>query len=215
MDSKPDTIKVTTSVREEIQATHADLMIAIKGSSLVSGDEAFKKAREVSQLVEALTRFGVKQDAIFLQSIQTESAKGPILRTSSATYRLRIRCEKLDTLADLLDIITSQKNTTLEQILWRYAEDAAREAALEKAITSANQKARKIAAALGVRLLGVHTLTESASDQETFPYPQAKSFRAVQSAPAEQPALDMDIRHTKTIDVRVDIEFRVSTFIEQ
>jgi hypothetical protein len=60
MDIKPDTIKISASQREEISANRADLFVTVKGSSVVSGDQALKKAREVSQLVEALTSFGLR-----------------------------------------------------------------------------------------------------------------------------------------------------------
>ena len=50
MESKPDTIKISTSYREEILASHADLFVTVEGSSVVSGNEAMKKAKEVSQL---------------------------------------------------------------------------------------------------------------------------------------------------------------------
>ena len=38
MESKPDTIKVSASHKEEISASHADLHVTVKGSSVVSGD---------------------------------------------------------------------------------------------------------------------------------------------------------------------------------
>lgn len=45
MEHKPDTIKISASQKEEIHATHADLHVTVKGSSLVSGNEAMKKPR--------------------------------------------------------------------------------------------------------------------------------------------------------------------------
>ena len=69
MDTKPDTIKISTSHREEIFASHANLYVTVKGSSIISGNEAMKKAREVSQLVEALTRYGLSPDVIQLQGV--------------------------------------------------------------------------------------------------------------------------------------------------
>ena len=64
MESKPDTIKVSTSLKDEVSASYADLHVTIKGSSIVSGEEAMKKAKEVNQFVEALTSFGGKNEAI-------------------------------------------------------------------------------------------------------------------------------------------------------
>ena len=217
MEPKPDTIKISAAQREEVQATFADLFVAIKGASLVSGDSALKKAREVSQLVEELTRFGLPAEAIHLQSVRTEAVSGGLLRTSSATYRLRIRCEKLDQFADLLGIIGNQKNATFERVEWKYPDEAIQTIALEKALVKAADKARNIAEKLGVKLLGVYNLNETALDFET-PAPQA-FFVAQAKGPAQRsagfapsPDLGMDIQHSKLIEVRVEVEYRISVF---
>ncbi|RPI92280.1 MAG: DUF541 domain-containing protein [Chloroflexi bacterium] len=214
MESKPDTIKIMTFHREEIFASHANLYVTVKGSSVVSGNEAMKKAREVSQLVEALTRFGLSPEAVQLLGVHIEAASGVLLKSSSAIYSLRIRMEKLDQLAELLDIIASQKNAALERIEWKYPEEAAGERALEAAIARAKAKAGKVAAEMGVKLLGVYDFMENTFDEERPPMPfQAKamemrSLRAV----ADEPSLDMDIQHSKTIQVNVEIWYRVSSF---
>ncbi len=216
METKPDTITITASHREEIQATHVDFYVTVRGSSLVSGDAALKKAKEVSQLVDELTRFGLSAEAIHLQSVHAEAASGVFMRTSSASYHLRIRCEKLDQFADLLGIITAQKNTSLDRTDWRYRDEQAREQILTQAIQKATAKAQKVAAALGVRLLGIYTLSENTYDAEQpmpvvrFAAPQAKGPRAMDMAP--QADLGMDIQHTKTVEVQVNIEYRVSGF---
>src|SRR5690606_37042886 len=96
MEHKPDTIKISTSYKEEISATHADLHVTVKGSSIVSGNEAMKKAKEVNQLVETVTSFGVKSEAVTLQGVHLETESGVLLKSSSAIYRLKIRCEDLN-----------------------------------------------------------------------------------------------------------------------
>jgi uncharacterized protein YggE len=214
MESKPDTIKVSAFHREEIFASHANLYVTVKGSSLVSGNEAMKKAREVSQLVEALTRFGLSSDAIQLLGVHIETSSGTLLKSSSATYRLRVKLENLDRLAEVLDIIGSQKNTTLERIEWKYPEDEAREHGLEAAIAKGKAKAEKVAAAMGVKLLGVYEFMENAYDEERPPMPFQAKEMAMRSlgAVADQPSLSMEIQHSKTVYVNVDIWYRVSPF---
>lgn len=214
MDNKPDTIKISASQREEIFANRADLFVTVKGSSVVSGDQALKKAKEVSQLVEALTNFGLSPEAVHLQGVHIETASGMLLKSSNATYRLKIQCEKLDQLADILDIIASQKNAALERIEWKYPEEAARERNLETALQKAKLKADRVAKSLGVKLLGVYDFIENMYDEER-PYPQF----AAQAAPmkargmvAAEPSLSMDIQHSKTIIISVDIWYRVSAF---
>ena len=214
MDQKPDTIKVSALHREEIFASHANLYVTVKGSSLVSGNEVMKKAREVSHLVEALTSFGLSPDAIQLQGVRIETASGTLLKSSSAIYHLQVKTEKLDQLAGLLDIIAEQKNASLERIEWRYPEDEARERGLESAIAKGKAKAEKVATAMGVKLLGVYEFMENTYDEERPPMP----FQAMEmnmksrAAMADQPSLDMDVQHSKTIHVNVDIWYRVSSF---
>ena len=214
MDHKPDTIKISASHREEIFASHANLYVTVKGSSIVSGDQAMKKAKEVSQLVDTLTRFGLSPDSIQLQGVRIETASGALLKSSSAMYHLKIKSEKLEQLAELLDIVAEQKNATLERIEWKYPEDDARERGLESAIAKGKAKAEKVAAAMGVKLLGVYDFMENAFDEERPPMPfQAKAMEMRSlGAIADQPSLNMDIQHSKTIQVNVDIWYRVSSF---
>lgn len=213
MESKPDTIKVSAYNREEILASHADLFITVRGSSVFSGNEAMKKAREVSQLVDELTRFGISSENIHLQGVHIESSSGALLKSSSAIYRLRIRSEKLEQVAELIDIFASQKNTTLERIDWKYPEESARDRGLEAAIAKAKLKAEKIAAVMGVKLLGVYEFIENTYDQEApIPFqPQAVMMKSRMAESAE-PSLGMEIQHSKTIQISVEIWYRVSEF---
>ena len=207
MGSKPDTIKVSASHKEEIFADHADLFVSVKGSSLFSGNEAMKKAKEVSQLVEALTGFGVSPEAIQLQGVRIEGSSGALLKSSSATYRLKIKCEKLGQLAELLDIISSQKNASLERIQWKYPDEAAGKQALETALEKAKAKADKVASSLGVKLLGVYDFVENTFDEER-PMPRfavQAAPKAARGMPGPEPSLGMDIQHSKTVTVGVDI----------
>ena len=214
MDTKPDTIKVSAFHKEEIFASHANLYVTVKGSSLVSGNEAMKKAREVSQLVEALTRFGLSPDAIHLQGVRLEASSGTLLKSSSAVYHLKVKTEKLDQLAGLLDILAEQKNASLDRIEWKYPEEDARERGLESAIAKGKAKAQKVAAAMGVKLLGIYDFMENTYDEERPPMPYQAMEMSMKSraAMADQPSLDMEVQHSKSIHVNVDIWYRVSSF---
>ena len=214
MESKPDTIKVSVAHREEIFASHANLHVTVRGSSVVSGNEAMKKAREVNQLVEALTHFGLSPDSVQLLGVHIETSSGTLLKSSSATYRLRVHLEMLDSLAEVLDILASQKNATLERIEWKYPEQDAQERGLESAIAKGKAKAEKVASAMGVKLLGVYDFMENTFDEERPPMPFQAAERSMKTfaAVADQPSLGMDIQHSKTIHVNVEIWYRVSSF---
>ena len=216
MESKPDTIKISAAHKEEIFATHADLHVTVRGSSIVSGAEAMKKAKEVTLLLEALSRLGIKDDAFSLQGVHVEGASGVLLKSSSAAYRLKIRCSDLNQLAEMLDVVSSQKNATLERIEWKYSEDEARERSLNAALEKAKAKAQKVAASLNVKLLGVYDFIENMFDEETparmFQPQMMKQAATRGGGGVPEPSLGMDVQHSKTIHISVDIWYRVSEF---
>jgi uncharacterized protein YggE len=213
MESKPDTIKVTAFHREEISATHADLHVTVKGSSVVSGDTALKKAKEVNQLAEALASLGVKEDAVKLQGVHVETSSGVLVKSSSASYRLKIRCEKLEQFAEMLDVIASQKNVSLDYVKWLYDDDTIRENMLNQVIEKAKNKAQHIADTLGVKLLGVYDFSETMiDDEDPNVSKRAMGVARSQAIPASTPSLEMDIRHSKKVLVNVDVEYRISAF---
>lgn len=212
MEHKPDTIMVSAFQKEEIDATHADLHVTVKGSSLVSGNEAMKKAKEVNQLFEALRQVGVKEESIHLQGVHIDSSSGALLKSSSAAYSLKIHCEDLNLLARLLDVITSQKNASLGWVEWKYNDEEIREQLLLKAIDKAKGKADKISNSLGVRLLGVYDLREDILDSDYQGHAKREmGVLRAQSIPAS-PTLELEIQHSKTIHVNVNIWYRVSEF---
>ena len=214
MESKPDTIRISASHREEVPATHADLFVTVKGSSLVSGGEAMKKAKEVKELVEQLTGAGLAAEDIHLQSIHTENTSGPVLKSSNATYRLRLRCNKLEKVPDLLGVITAQKNATFERVDWKYADEEAREKGMEQALRKAHARAGKVAGQLGVKLLGIYHFEDDTSDDEAppgAPFAMQAQSRAVGMVP-KAADLGMDIQHSKNVRYSVNIEYRVSGF---
>jgi uncharacterized protein YggE len=218
MAEQPDLLKVSVSYSEELQADQADLLVTIKGSSLIHGAAALLKAREVRQLVEALTALGLPEQQIQLRGVCAEVSSGPLLKNSSATYQLRIQCRALDLLPDLIGAVASQKQATLESIIWRYPEGAdAQDSWSERCALRANQKARRIAAALGVRLLGVYRVDESldippvyVEDMDVLrkAAPQSRS-RAMTSAD-----LGLAVSHSKTVEVHMTVEYHVSRFGE-
>jgi uncharacterized protein YggE len=71
-----------------------------------------------------------------------------------------------------------------------------------------------VAASLGVKLLGVYAFSENSFDEEA-PMPfrgQAMMAKARGGGPESEPSLGMDIQHSKTVQVNVEIEYRVSGF---
>ena len=216
--ARPDVIEVSVVHQEEVRADRADLFVVIKGASLITGDAALRKAREVGQLVADLIGHGLEESDIQLQGVYAEAATGMLGRSSSAKYLLKVRCADLNRLADVLGVITSQKNTTLRSIAWGYPEDEGAWARrIDAVIGSANEKARRIAAGLGVTLLGVHPFREAYADPEekapVFLSDEDAQFarRRAGSAGLEE-ALGLEVSHAKEVTLQIEVEYRISGF---
>lgn len=218
-----DTITVVVVHEEQIAADRADLFVTITGASLVTGSAAVNKAREVRQLVADLAAVGVTDADVHLQSVVAAQATGSVLgKSSSATYHLKIHCARLDTLADVLGAITAQKNTTLRSLAWGYPDDReARAAWLDACIEQANEKARRIAAGLGVRLLGVHRFSETFADEEAArrgrggeDLEMAAFARRQVAAPPRVTSeeLGLEVSHSKRVELRVEVAYYISRF---
>ena len=214
---KPNTIKISEARRHEIAADRADLHVTVEGVALFTGSEALKKAREVAQLVRELTEFGLPMTDIYLQGVSADTSSGLLGKTSLARYKLRLHCADLTRLADLLGIVTAQKNARLTVIEWGYPDDDdLKDQWLGECIARANAKATLAASALNVRLLGVHTFAEKYADTEhphqtTVAYDNMVMARS-RTARVSPEELGLEVSHTKTVHVSVETEYLISGY---
>jgi uncharacterized protein YggE len=153
---QPDRITIRETFVEDVSATGALLTVTVKGSSFITGQTALKKAREVATLVEALITAGLSEAKISVETVKVQASSGPILKTSSASYTLRLDCEDLEKLDDVLTVVTSAKNISLDSLEWQYADlDTRKNSWITAAIEQANSRAREATTALGVQIAGV------------------------------------------------------------
>ena len=212
--------RVQASHTAEVAADRADFRVTITGSSLVAGTQALQKAREVAQLVQALTEQGVPESDIFLEDVTANVSGGTLLKSSQATYRLRIHCAKLEMLPDILGLITSLKNANLQSLQWGYPDDEAmQDEWLRLCLARANKKAALIAEGLGVKLLGVRSFSDRLVSPEAItPLPAGPMMmRAASSERLRVTAeeLGLAVSHVKRVEMQVEVKYRVSGFAEQ
>jgi uncharacterized protein YggE len=205
------TISVTAMRRQEFAADKADLQVTIKGSSVVTGSAALKKAKEVNEMVTALLAVGVKEDELSLRGIHVQNSSGVLTRSSSASYSLRIRCSRLELLGEILGAISAQKNASLDYLTWRYPDlTTIQREWLDSCIAEAKERAAHIAAALGVKLLALHSFSEVWKDPEdvairTQSPPVAGRLREL----TKEIDLGFNLSHSKVVEQRVDLTYVV------
>lgn len=212
MTNDIDTLTVRAAAQEEVHADRADLLVTIRGASLVTGSAALSKAREVRQLVSDLAAVGVPERDITLRSVTAETSSSVIGRSSSATYQLRVRCARLDDLAEVLGVITNQKNTQLSGMTWGYPDLApVQDRLLAQSLARAAAKARLMAEALASELAGVHTVSETIADAEEGATYAPRAFAPQDASRARMTAEDLGlaVSHSKRLTAQVEVVYRV------
>lgn len=211
--SKPDTITVTASRRDQIAADKVDLFVTLKDSSLVTGPAALERANGLSQLAKALHGTGVNPEHISLVRIRALASSGLLDHVGTTNYQVRVRCQDLNNLAAVLGTVIAQRHATLDGLVWGFPDDKRlRNRWLRACLTEAKERATLIAAGLGVRLLGVHHLTETWKDGDAAgharPAPADGGEGAVQLRPqSAEPGITL--AQVKTLELHLTVEFRV------
>ena len=212
-----DTISVVADVNEELKATGADLDMILVGTSFYTGSAALKKTKEVNELVAALAAVGVSEKDVHLQSVSAAAASAGVLKkSSSARYHLRVHCEGLEQVGEAIGVITAQKNTELQPIRWRYPGlDGLHDRLLDTATRLAHDRARRIAAHLGIRLAGVHRFDEKLIDPEQQNEAALDALRTMDCSidRTRGVPLEIAVSHLKEVRLRVEVDYYVSDYV--
>jgi uncharacterized protein YggE len=219
MNNAIDTLHLIT-VREtstaNVTASGAKLTVRIAGQSLFMGNEAFKKAAEVANLVATLRELGLTETDIQLLNVSTDVESGMLTKSSSATYFLQINCSSIELLGRILSKISSQKNAKLSEIVWQYPDlEKHKRELVQAAVHAAKDAAIAIAESLAVTLQGVHRLSYEmvGLDRdlhllEDHRGPLMRTRTMQQTAPLDS----LDLSHEGKMTVIVTAEFIIGDF---
>jgi len=134
-------------------------------------------------------------------------------------------------MADVIGVITAQKNTKLEGMHWLYPDEEEGDLLLmEKALGIAQRKANRIASTMKVRLLGVSSVFTEYTDSEQeyrsfqrnekggnqslyFGASPPRSRQVQRLVTAEE--LGLAITHRKMVQIGVSVAYRISGFSEK
>src|SRR5688572_4954623 len=137
-------IHVSDEAWGDIKPRAALVHVTLTADKLFSGRAALDKAVELRRLVTGLTEHGLPETALSLAGAALDVSTGLFTRSSSVTYRVRIRIDDPDRLADALDAVAQCKQARLTHIEWDYAGSANDELLVECAIRTM-AKAKRIA----------------------------------------------------------------------
>ncbi len=210
---KPDTISVRIVNEAELDADSADLTVVIEGSSVFSGEEAFKKAQELRTLIDALKDVGLDESRVKLRSVEVNSQSFAIIKSSSAKYVVSIKSVAVELVPKVLAAIACQKCIELSRLTWNYGKLKATKQQLRcEALKEALDQAEVDASVLGVKILGIHQLSEESSGRDYNPEyiaGDSADFLAMKSKRAKQD-IGFHLGNSTTAKLDLRAEFRVS-----
>lgn len=213
--SELNLISVAESASRELTADGAEIIVSVSGQSFFTGQQAFKKAKEVSDCIASIVQVGLTEDAISLVSVLTEVETGLLTKSSSATYLLMVKLADIELLGPVLAAISAQKNARMESVNWHYSElENIKQEVLQQAVRSAKSSAEQIAAALNTTLAGVHRLSYKLSGVETAnesPLPLRESSKSRMMHFADSDLAHLSLSHKTRLTIATSADFLVAS----
>ena len=187
--------------------------VTLSADKLFSGRAVFDKAAELRRLVMALAERDLPETAVTLTGASLDVSTGVFTRSSSVTYRVRIRVDDTERLPDALDAIAEAKQARLTHLDWDYGNGASEEL-LADCATRAIAKAKRLAGALGVTLGPVHSVHEEEIGEPVRHAPvlhhEIASAMAVRRKGIGDELEGLDLTPTKRIGVRVRVAYALA-----
>jgi len=222
----PNLIVVDESHFEEVVATSATLHLQIKGTSYFNTEVAFKRAMELSTLVDSLKTTGIAEDDFKLSGIRAEVAAGIFTKFSSVNYHVEVKVRDLTKMPEVLTAIANGKNAIINFLEWEYPDDQeTKDSWLKKALRKATARGNLIAESLGIKVAGVHECSSRFWNEQQQPRydtlansisPRRRSLHTSDDYEVPQrrlrPSIDpgFELSSSERRGVSVSVAFRVS-----
>lgn len=213
---EPDTITIRVVTEAELDADSADLTVAVEGSAVFSGAEAFKKAKELRALIDSLKGIGIDESRVKLRSVEVNSQSFALIKSSSAKYVVSIKTVSVEMLPAVLGEVATHKGAKLARLNWNFGKLKETRALLrQEALADALRQARIDAEVLQVQVLGIHHLGEETRGKDynaEYITGDSADFLAVRRrSGAQEIGFHLGNSTTVTLDLRA--KFRVGPIV--
>lgn len=212
-------LKISETEEAEIVADSVKFDFTITGENFVYGNAALEKCAEVKHLVEELKKLGVADDCFTVKSVYVKTETEFFGKTSKGSYQIVVHIKDLAQLSNALGAITAAKNCSLGSLEWVFDEDETKLELARQALLKAKRKADLMAEAIGYKITGIRTCSDSYSTA-TDRYQNNVMFAPQAAAPQSHggfggaPRVSVDIgtqfRGEKKIQTVVSAEFLIA-----
>jgi uncharacterized protein YggE len=159
-------LRVTAKASQEITASLAKLHFAVEGETFLFGNAALNRSKILMELVAKFKELGASDADFNVKSVSARVDSGLLGKSSKADFKLELRVSDLSKLPDYLGVIVNAKNASLEQLEWVFETDPIMLELSAVAMKKAFDKAQAMANAVGHRVLGIRTASDSSQMPE-------------------------------------------------
>ncbi len=155
-------LKVSETRIREIEANEAFIALMVTSDKIAFGNAA----KAAAQNIEPIIKFIETTDPnvhISTESVQIVSASGFFTKGSRAIYTLKVATKRLDKLGEILGRCSEGKDVTVLGVSWGYEDEATKQELITEAVRMAKAKAEQMMGAIGYRVVGIRSCSDSYS----------------------------------------------------
>ncbi|THF70192.1 DUF541 domain-containing protein [Deinococcus sp. Arct2-2] len=196
----------------DVTAISVKLHLEISGETLVMGNAATERVKEVRDVTQQLQAAGIPTSQIQVKGVEISTRTGLLTKSQKARFLLVVETEAA-LLPEVLSLLANQKQVDLTRLEWIFDDFEASLLLGPQAMHKARRRAEVIAEAAGHRVVGVH----HASDTWEMPVSVINlqpdwMAQDVQRAPrARASSLDAGVQYSSThvLTVQLTVDFQL------
>ncbi|WP_344983061.1 SIMPL domain-containing protein [Deinococcus rubellus] len=195
----------------DVTAVSAKLHLEIVGETLVMGNAATERVKEVREVAQQLQAAGISASQIQVKGVEISNRTGLLTKSQKARFLLVVETEAA-LLPEVLGLLADQKHVDLQRLEWMFDDFEASLLLAPQAMRKARRRAEVIAEAAGHRVVGVLNASDTWDMPVSVVHLQSDwRSQEVQRAPrARASSLDAGVQyssvHTLTVQLTVDFQ---------
>lgn len=153
-------LRISETRAREIKANEAFITLVVASDKIIFGNAALTASQNIEPVVKFITTTDPAAQ-VDTQAVQIVSSSGLFSKGSRAIYTLKVSTKRLEKLGDMLGRCSETKDLTVRSISWGYDDEAAKQELILEAVRVAKTKAEQMMAAIGYRVSGIRSCSDS------------------------------------------------------
>ncbi|WP_407571798.1 SIMPL domain-containing protein [Deinococcus altitudinis] len=195
-----------------VTAVSARLHLEIVGETLVMGNAATERVKEVREVTQHLLALGVLESQIQVQGVEISNRTGLLTKGQKARFLVVVETQSA-LLPQVLGLLADQKHVDLQRLEWVFDDFEASLLLAPQAMRKARRRADAVAEAAGHRVVGVLNASDTWEMPVSIVNMQTDwTTQEVQRAPRHRASsLDAGVQYSsaQTLTVQLTVDFQL------